>query len=245
MSETDVREVSFEEALAEEKDGSDPQPDSTPAPDPGPVDQSDDAPAARPRPGQAQEEVHTPESDLELLAPKTGAKEWTFGTPDSIQKVYVQRELSVIGKTQWFSLVGEILDKSLSGDSRLSLNSLLTPPERSPGEPLRPTDFRDADTFVHAVGKLMEHSPQFLSQSVCIWLAVPDYEWDLVDDLMKRSPQAGGLSDDQFEEIFAIFLDQNLPSIMRFFQERFPRLRGRFQARRKEIEESRSRSQKR
>jgi hypothetical protein len=73
---------------------------------------------------------------------------------------------------------------------------------------------------------------------------VPDYEWDLVAMLMKTSPEAGGVSDDDFEEIFATFIDQNLPSIDRFFRERYPRLRARWQARQKETRDP-SRFQKR
>lgn len=233
----DVREVSFEEALAEETDQGAPQSESG----------GENPLTPRPRPTQHQEgqpegsevmaEPEKPD-DLEVLAPKIGAKQWTLGTGD-FQKTYVQRELSVLGKAQWFSLVGEILDSALSGDNALSLNSLLTPPTPRAGGSLSPTDFQDADTFVHAVGKLMEHSPTFLYKSICIWLDVPDYEWELVKDMMRRSPEQGGMSDDEFEEIFAIFIDQNYGQMIRFFQERFPRLRERWQARQTEIRERR------
>lgn len=221
--------------------------------------------AARPRPGQVppapaqdpipeQQEVHPfeapdpngPESeepetakprsqeDMEILAPTERSKQWKIGAGD-LQREYVQRELSVIGKAQWFSLVGDTLDQALSGDNRLSLNSLLAPPQIIPGQPVLP-QFADADTFVHAVGKLLSYSPDFISKSICIWLDVPDYEWDLVSTLMRMSPEEGGLSDDEFESMFAHFIDQNYVSIERFFRERFPRLRARLQARRSETQ---------
>jgi hypothetical protein len=223
------------EAQAEER-GEAPRarPPGQPAPDhaaaspvdPGSIDQAE--------PHQAVPiQTATPASDAEILSPAVKSKQWVIG-PEKMERTYIQSELSVIGKFQWFSLVGEILDDSLTGDGKISLNSLLTPPEIVAGKPVM-QQFADADTFVHAVGKLIKISPKFLTDSVCIWLSVPDYEWDLVGQMMKMSPTDGGLNDDQFEEIFNLFIDQNLPSIERFFRERFPRLRDRWQARRKEI----------
>lgn len=245
MEGSEVREVSYEEALNDEGEGGGGAPTVTelPGKEPDQVEEdSDQHPRPRPRPQGDSESDRTPAADLEVLAPKTGAKKWAIGS-ETMTREYVQRELSVVGKVQWFSLVGEALDDMLSGDNRLSLNSLLTPPEIKPGQPVM-QQFADADTFVHAVGKLLSLSPEFMTKSICIWLNVPDYEWDLVEQLMKMSPEDGGLSDDDFEEIVAVFLDQNYVAIERFFTERFPRLRNRLQARRKEIQ-SRSNSQKR
>jgi hypothetical protein len=222
--EPNVTEVNQLQALAED---SDPHPQS-------------DQPAARPRPAQTQPPVaeqaepveDRAKEDMEILTPTERSKQWVIGK-DDLARTYVQRELSVIGKAQWFSLVGNTLDEALSGENKLSLNSLLTPPQIQPGQPVL-QQFADADTFVHAVGKLLSVSPDFISKSICIWLDVPDYEWDLVATLMRMSPEDGGLSDDDFESMFAHFIDQNYMSIERFFRERFPRLRARLQARRNE-----------
>jgi hypothetical protein len=178
------------------------------------------------------------QDDLELLAPKIKPREWTFG-PEAQKRTYVQYELSVTGSAQWFGLVGEVLEDALSGDNALSLNSLLAVPERQAGQ-FQIQDFRDADMFVHALGMLLTHAPEFLEKSVCIWLNVPDYEWELVAALMKLSPAQGGMSHDMFEGILETFIDQNYPEIDRFFRVRYPRLRARWQARAKEAAQSRS-----
>lgn len=220
-------EVSYDQALAEEN-GDQPQGQAVrPAPQ-----RSPEAEAAK---QQAEETI-------DLLAPKRGARQWSFGKDKDGNPVvtYTQRELSVITKTQWFSLVGEFLDDALGGDNPISLNTLLAPP---PG--VRPgqfsiSDFQDADTFVQAIGKLLIKAPDFLVKSICIWLAVPDYEWELAETLMKQSPDLGGLSDEMAEEIFATFIDQNFIAINNFFRERFGRIRARYQARAREAEQSRS-----
>ena len=76
---------------------------------------------------------------------------------------------------QWFSLVGERARQGALGSAG-----------HEPQQPLldsRPTgradaheDFRDADTFVQAIGKLLAAAPDFLVDSYLIWLNVPDYD---------------------------------------------------------------------
>jgi hypothetical protein len=209
----------------------------------------EDAPRPRPQasegitPEQAQQQKAEAQEELEYLAPKAGAQMWGFGkdTDGNPIRTYTQRELSVIGKAQWFALVGEVFDKAMSGDSAMSLNTLLAPPPgvRNPSQ-MQLQDFQDADTFVQAIAKLLLYSPDFLEKSVCVWLSIPDYEWDLARELMKLAPDQGGLSDDMFEGILATFMDQNFVAIDRFFRERSQRIRARYQARAKEAEQSRS-----
>ena len=224
----EVEDISYEDAIAEEKGEEAP---TRPRPQ---ISSEEDQQAKQER----DEQIQQAKEDIDILAPKTGAKSWTFG-PDDMQRTYVQRELSVIGSAQWFGLVGEILEEAMSGDHPLSLNSLLSAPTPRTGQ-LQVTDFRDADMFVYALGKLLRHSAAFVEKSVCIWLSVPDYEWELVFELMKMSPSQGGMSFDMFEEILATFIDQNYSEIDRFFRVRFPRLRDRSRARAKEAGQSRS-----
>lgn len=178
------------------------------------------------------------EEDLELLAPRIAPHEWTFG-PEGTQRTYVQYELSVTGSAQWFGLVGEVMEDALSGENALSLNSLLEAPSPRRSGQLQIQDFQDADMFVHALSKLLTHAPKFLEKSICIWLNVPDYEWELVAELMRLPPSQGGMSHDMFEDILATFIDQNYPEIDRFFRVRYQRLRSRWQARAKEASQSR------
>jgi hypothetical protein len=173
---------------------------------------------------------------VDILIPKAKSVTWQIG-PEGMRREYVQRPLSFIAKMQWFSLVGEVLDKALSGPEGMSLNSLFNAPGRE-GQ-LSMTDFRDADTFVQAVGKLLAVAPDFLVRSYSIWLNVPDYERDLVAEIMALPPDEGGLTDDQGMEIIETFIDQNYEALDRFFRERIGSLQKRVQARVEEAAQSR------
>jgi hypothetical protein len=234
MAESEAVEVEFEDALREEQES-----------------EGENAFIARSRPApstDAQEnsaEMSEAEEDLEILVPKTAAKEWKIGSegPDGngVVRTYIQQELSVLGFAQWTGLVGEFLDKAMSGENALTLNALLSPPQLpQAGQKLTMQSFQDADVFVHAIGKLVQFAPEFLGKSVCIWLDVPDYEWDLVQALMRQSPASGGMSHDMFQEILEIFIDQNYGEINRFFRTRQRQIRARWQARAKEASQSHS-----
>lgn len=253
--ESEVTDVSFEDALQEEAqhDQAPPPPaQAPPRPRPAPGAQSHDesqtataqaAPIPPPSPPEDSESKRAREEaqdDLEILAPPVESKAWIFGEGE-LKREYIQCELSVTGSAQWFALLGEFLDKAMSGENALSLNSLLSPPTPGGrGGQFSVADFQDADMFVHALGKLLVVMPEFLEKSVCIWLDVPDYEWELVRVIMRRSPKNGGMSHEMFEGILETFIDQNYGEIDRFFRVRFQRLRTRWQARAKEASQSRS-----
>ena len=177
------------------------------------------------------------EDVVDILVPKADVKQWTIGQGD-LQRVYIQRPLSFIAKMQWFSLVGEVLDKAMSGDGALTVGNLLSGPQGR-GQSLNMADFRDADTFVHAIGKLLIYAPDFLTRSYCIWLNVPEFERDVAMELMKQPPEEGGLTDEDGIEIIEIFIDQNYEALDRFFRERLGDLQKRLQARAKVAQESR------
>lgn len=179
----------------------------------------------------------TKEEDvLDVLQPKAKSVKWTIG-PENMQREYIQRPLSFIAKIQWFSLVGEVVDQAISGPNGLSVGSLLTPPG-SRGN-LSIDDFRDADTFVAAIGKLLTVAPDFLVKSYCIWLSVPDYERDLAKELMSLPEDEGGLSDSDGIAIIETFIDQNYEALDNFFRNELSRLQTRVQQRAKEASESR------
>jgi hypothetical protein len=186
---------------------------------------------------EAPQEAQEGDDVLDILKPKAEPKKWTIGKAE-LTREYVQRPLSFIGKMQWFSLVGEVLDRAMGGANALSINSLMSAPSGSANE-LTMQDFRNADTFVHAVGKLLVYAPDFLTKSYAIWLGVPEYERDLVKQIMELPPEDGGLTDDQGLEIIEVFIDQNYEALDTFFREKLSALQDRIQARRKEVEASR------
>ena len=186
------------------------------APDADVDQEQEQAPAAE----KPQEDI------LDTIEPKADPRTWTFGPPD-MERTYVQKPLSFIAKMQWFSLVGDVLDRALSGDGAMSINSLFSAPGNARPGALRAEDFRDADTFVQAVGKLLTVAPDFLVRSYMIWLNVPDYERELVGQMMELPPDEGGLTDDQGMEIIETFLDQNYDALVSFFGERLTKIQAR------------------
>lgn len=183
----------------------------------------------------------TPKADaeeediLDILIPKAEPKTWVIGKGD-YERTYIQKPLSFIAKMQWFSLVGDVLDKALSGPDGMSLGNLFSAPG---GGSLAPSDFREADTFVQAVGKLLAVAPDFLVNSYCIWLNVPDYERPVVAEIMMLPADEGGLSDEQGIEIIEVFIDQNYEALDTFFREFLGRLQKRVQQRAQETSNKR------
>lgn len=169
-----------------------------------------------------QEEVKKQEDILDQIVPKKEPKTWTIG-PQEMERTFVQKEMSFIAKMQWFSLIGDALDKAFSGPQGVSVNALFSAPSMRGGE-LNASSLRDADSFIKAVAKLLGAAPDFLFDSYMIWLSVPDYERDIVKDIMKLPADEGGLTDDQGFGIIETFLDQNYEALASFFSDRLSRL---------------------
>jgi hypothetical protein len=180
----------------------------------------DQKPEGEKKPDVSQEDE---EDILDIIEPKAEPHLWRIG-PEGAEEEYIQKPLTFIGKMKWFSLVGDALDKALTGDNAISLNSFFEAPTGRPGE-LRAGDFRDADTFVQAIGKLLAVAPDFLTDSYCIWLGVPEYDRRRVAEIMEVT-----LTDDDGMEIIEIFLDQNYEALASFFGERIGRLQRRVEA---------------
>ena len=200
------------------------------------IDQIPDEPAPV---AQAKQEA---DDTLEVLIPQSAVKTYTLG-PKEVNREYTQRPLSVIRRIQWFALIGEVLDDALSGDNAISLNSLFDNPMRDGN--LSMEMFRNADTFVQAVGKLLTVAPNFLTRSLGIWLSVPDYEYNVFRQLVELPEEEGGLTDDQLFEIVETFIDQNYVALDRFFREKLPALQRRVEQRAKEAAEAASARSKR
>lgn len=166
----------------------------------------------------------SPQEILEELGLKEEPKERILTYKGEDQK-YVQKPLTFLGKIQFLSYVGEVLDKAMTGDNALQLNSLFEIPGVRT-DSLSAQDFSDAQTFIQAVGKLLAYAPDFLEKSYCIWLGIPEYERPWAIAAMNDS-----MSDEDGIDIIETFIDQNWSTLQSFFSERLPKLRDRLSAR--------------
>ena len=215
---TDVHEteISFDQAKAED---------------------GDTAPEGQPLVDPTEPPQEPAEDVIDILKPKAEPHTWTIGVGD-YERTYIQRPLSFFAKMQWFSLVGEVLDKALSGEHKMSMNSLLSTPGR--GGALSIADFRDADTFMQAIGKLLSYAPDFMLDSYVIWLGVPGQERESAKLIMAFPEEDGGLSDETGVEIIEVFIDQNYDALDDFFRKRIGDLRARVEQRQKLAKEKRT-----
>jgi hypothetical protein len=194
-------------------------------------DAKDDATptATAPAEGQ-QEEKEAPETLVEVvdqIQPRLAPRTQTLG-PDAELGPYVQRELSVLARMQWFALVGEVMDRAMSGENALTIGHLFEAPQGARDGNFSVQEFREADTFVKALSKLVRYSADFMEESFIIWLDVPDFDQTKFKLYMKLNEEEGGISED---EIVETFIDQNWAAIDRFFRERLVQVRKRIEAR--------------
>lgn len=175
-------------------------------------------------PEQEKKPEKTPQEILADLGLKHEPKKRVIFDSNDNEREYIQKPLSFVGKIQFLSYVGEVLDQAMSGANKLNLGSLFDVPVR--GEVLTAQDFSDAETFVQAVGKLLIYAPDFLSKSYCIWLRIPEYERAWAVAAMEEN-----LSDDDGFDIIETFIDQNWETLQGFFSEKLPSLSKRLQAR--------------
>lgn len=175
-----------------------------------------------------------PQDVIDTIQPKSKPRTWVFkqiGKNGELidSEEFIQRPMSFMGKMRFFGLLGEVIDKSISGEedkAGIRLSSLFEIPG-SRGQSLSASDFREADMFVQGVGKILQYAPDFLEKSYCIWLGVPDHLEDWAIDVMNQPLDEGGLSDDDGFEIIEIFIDQNWESLEDFFRNKIAELRDR------------------
>lgn len=204
--------------------GSHPQDDS---------DQARDVQEQQAEAGSSEPQEKAEEDQIDIIKPKKDPKQWDFRDNRGNDAKYIQTGLGYFAKMQWFSLVGEVIDKALSGDDKLNVSTLFD------GGFAGVSDLRELDTFLQAAAKLLVYAPDFLEKSYCIWLNVPEHERVWARLAMSQDPVDGGLSDEQGIEIIEIFIDQNWEAIETFFRDRLPQLLDRARSRRREAEESR------
>lgn len=199
-----------------------------------------------PEPVAPEEEESGEEDVLDTLVPKAEQKEWTLRDErgdEVIERTYVQKPLSYFQKMEFFALVGEVIDKAVSGEDGMRMSQVFGSDNSLMGI-ANASQLQDIDTFIQAAGKLMVHAPDLLKKSYCIWWSVPQYERPWAMEVMEMPEDEGGLSDDEGIEAIEIFIDQNWSALDGFFREKLAGLRDRVQTRRKENESQRSKHSK-
>lgn len=159
------------------------------------------------------------ESDLEKIAPKVDAKTYTFGKElkDKDKLVCTQRTLSFFGKLETFALLGDALDRALSGGASFDSIMSLIP---GSSEKIAP------EMVLRVATKLIAYAPELLLDLYCVWLNIPrDKRWEAKAILEIE------IDDDIGFEIVETFVDQNGQVISDFFTEKIPKLAERIKVR--------------
>lgn len=202
MKTPEAQEVDFEEALAEEE-------------------------AAKQASAKPEKE-EKPEDPLDILEPRSEPLAVEIG-PEGASRIYMQRPLALVGKLEFFGLIGEVVDKAISGDDGLKIGHLFSGPQSRSGA-ISLSDFQDAETFLQAIGKLVTYMPDFFQKCACIWLSVPDHERAWAKEAMSLHKDDGGLSDEMGLQMIETFIDQNWDDLDDFFRNKLPNLRKRVEA---------------
>jgi hypothetical protein len=158
---------------------------------------------------------NTAPDENEVLVPSAEVRTIVLGK-DSYEVSFLQKPLSFFGKLEVFSVLGAALDKAMSGPDGLTLGELFDGPA-SMGKELNKQNFRDADTFVKGVAKLVQYAPDLLADLYLIFLSVPRGERGIVKEMMERPADEGGLSDEDGLGILETFVDQNWDVMLDFF----------------------------
>lgn len=154
----------------------------------------------------------------EVLVPSASTRTVNLGVEPNTFSL-TQKPLSFFGKMEVFSVLGNALDKAMSGPDGISLSELLDGPRPVNGQ-LSASNFQDADAFVRAITKLVQYAPELLLDLYVIVLGVPRGERDYVKDVMEEPEDRGGLSDEDGLGIIETFIDQNWDVMVDFFSVR-------------------------
>jgi hypothetical protein len=185
------------------------------------------------------------DSELDDIEKQIAHREWvikgpiTFTRPNGSQEVrdfertYVQKPLSFTSMLQFTGLIGERLSEAMSGPDGLTVDGAF-----GEGDSLVAAgrgifsrdDFSSLDSFVRGLAKLAQYAPSIVEDCQCIWLRVQFNERPIVKEIWSRSPEDGGLSISEGQEMLEVFLAQNYQEVEDFFVERLPRLAKRIAA---------------
>lgn len=202
----------------------------------------DQAPPAEPATTVIEEEEETPrehDSQLDDIDIQTAHKDWTVkgsytmlmrdGSKEEreFERTYVQKPLSFTAMLQFTGLIGEKISEAMAGPEGLTIDGVISESDEIIGGArnlLSRGDFAGADAFVKGIAKLAVYAPSVVEDCQCIWLRVPFNERAIVKEIWSHSPEDGGLTISQGQEMFEVFLAQNYEEVEDFFAVRLKQI---------------------
>lgn len=140
----------------------------------------------------------TVKEELDILDPKAPTKDWTFTDGDTTM-TYTQKPLTFFGKIEFFSLVGDTVDKLNTEENPLNITELFGATA-------------SFDSLVAVLARVAGQAPEALQEAYCIFLAVPGGERLWVKNRLEND-----LSDEDGMGILELFIDQNADELKSFF----------------------------
>jgi hypothetical protein len=146
------------------------------------------------------------EDSTEVLVP--AAENRTFVLHDGDQTItLVQKPLSFFQKMEVFSVLGNALDRAMSGPDGLRIGDLFDGPEE-----LSVSNFSEGDTFFKAIFKLVAYAPEILLDLYTVLLGVPRGSREYIKPVLESE-----LPDEDGIAILNTFIDQNWDVMVDFF----------------------------
>jgi hypothetical protein len=195
----------------------------------------DQAPPAEPEATVAEPEPESPEehdSQLDDIEKQVAHHDWLVrgtyvmlmrdGTKEEreFERTYVQKPLSFTAMLQFTGLLGEKISEAMAGPEGLTIDGVLSEGNQLIGGArnlLSQSDFAGADAFVKGLAKLATYAPSVVEDCQCIWLRVPFNERAIVKEIWSHSPEDGGLTVADGQEMLEVFLAQNYEEVEDFF----------------------------
>jgi hypothetical protein len=171
-----------------------------------------------------------PVDELGILVPRKQPVVRKVGKGDEARE-YVQRPLGFFQKMRLYEILGEAID-TLATDEGDVLRAVFGSGDRADdivglG---RNAMMRDADSFLRLIGKLATQAPDLMLDLYVLFLAVPPNEQPWARITMQKSPDEGGLTDEEGIDILEVAIDQNAEAIRSFFVEKLTGLSRRIGA---------------
>jgi hypothetical protein len=205
-------------------------------------DTEDETPVAGEVVSEEEEPLRVVDEALDDLEIQVATRDWkvegtiTVFNPRTKQdeslefsRVYQQKPLSYTAMLQFTGLLGDRITKVMA--QGVTLNSILGDADSmmslftaDADGAFAKGDFNAIDSFVSGLSKLATYVPDMVEECQCIWLRVPLGERFAVKEIWSRSPEDGGLSLQEGEEMLTLFIAQNYPELEDFFVERLPRV---------------------